>query len=67
MGTFGRDLEEGGGHTHGFSEADHGVADAVEGRRGVGEFQGGSITVSGGKLVGYDLHRETTGDGVTVG
>ena len=42
LGNFGSDGEEGGGHTHGFSEADNKEAGAAEGRREVSESQGGS-------------------------
>ena len=38
----------------------------VEGRWDTGDSQGRSSVVSGGKSVGDDLHREMTGDVVTV-
>ena len=66
LGTFGSNVEEVGGRTYGFSEADNGKAGAVEGRREVGESQGGRSVGSGRNSVGNDLHRETTGYCVTV-
>ena len=35
-GTFGRDVGEGGWHTHRFSDADYGEAGAAEGRQEMG-------------------------------
>ena len=55
------------GHIHGFYEAYHRDAVALEGRREVGESQGGSSAGSGGNSVGDELHRETTGEGGTLG
>ena len=67
LGTFGGDVQDGGGDTHGVYEVDHREAGAAEYRREMGEPQGGTITVSGGKSVGDDLHRNKTRDSGTVG
>ena len=39
----------------------------MEGRRGVGSYQGGRSVGSERKTFGNDLHRKNTGDSVTVG
>ena len=67
MGTFGRNGEEGGGHTHGFSEAYNGKAGAAEVRQDMGDAELISNVKSSSNIVNNDLDRETTGDGVTVG
>ena len=63
MSTFGRYVEEGGGHTHGFYDADHGEGGVMEGIWGMRDAHGGSSVVRGRNSFGDDLHRETTGNG----
>ena len=67
LGNFGGNGEEGKGHTYGFSEADHGGESVAEGRREMGDAQGGISAVIGGNSFGDGLHRGTTGNGGTVG
>ena len=67
MGTFGSNGEEVGGHTYRFYEADNRKSGAAEGIQEVGDYQGGSSVGNGGNSVINDLHRDTTGYGVTVG
>ena len=67
MGNFGGDGEDGGGDTHWVSESDHGETGEAEIRRDMGDYQGASSARSGGNQVGYELHRNKTWDGGTVG
>ena len=67
MGAFVSNGEEVGVHTYGFYEADDRKSGAAERRQEVVDSKVGSTVGSSGNSVGNDLHKETTGYGVTVG
>ena len=67
LGNFGRDGEEGGGHTNGFSEEYHGEAVTAEGRQEMGDAKGRSGAGSGGNTFRDELHMDTKGECGTVG
>ena len=67
LGTFGGDGNDDGGDIHQVSEAYQREAGATEGRRDVGDSQGGSIEGSGSNPVVNDLHWSKAVDGDTVG
>ena len=67
MGTIGGNGEEVRGHKHRVSYTDHEEARATGSRRDMGDALGGISARSGGNTAGDDIHRETTGNRVTVG
>ena len=67
MGTIGGDGEDGGGDAHQVSGKNHREVGVAEDIWDTGYSQYGSISGSGRKPVGNDLHQKTTGDCGTLG